>query len=148
VTGDPAEAEDVLQTVFLRLARRPQPLGPTDYAGAYLHRAAVNGALDVVRARRARRMIPVDEAPGGEILDGAPRADADQYGRELRSILREALGRLHPRSAEMFVLRHFEGLGNREIADALGTSPGTVAVTLHRARARLRDEIRPYLGGT
>ena len=55
-----------------------------------------------------------------------------------------ALSRLNPRAAEVFALRYFEGLDNREIARILGTSWSSVAVTLHRTRVRLRKEI---LGG-
>ena len=53
-----------------------------------------------------------------------------------------------PRAAEMFALRYFEGLGNREIADLLGTSQGVVAVLLHRTRHRLRKELSILMGGT
>jgi RNA polymerase sigma factor (sigma-70 family) len=47
------------------------------------------------------------------------------------------LAELTPRQAEMFVLRYFEGIDNQSIADYFDTTPGTVAVTLHRVRARL-----------
>jgi len=48
----------------------------------------------------------------------------------------------------MFTLRYFEGLDNTEIATIFDTTPGTVAVTLHRVRARLMDELSSFLGGT
>jgi len=60
--------------------------------------------------------------------------------------LREALGELSPRAAEIFVLKHVEGYDNAEIAEMLGTSRGTVAVLLFRARVRLKKSVRKRLG--
>lgn len=149
ITGNPADAEDVLQTVFVRLLRRQEsaPLG-ADAAG-YFYRSAVHGALDVVRARQRAGWAPLEEAelpravPAGE---SAP--ERDRENAQLRRALRLALARLSPRAAEMFALRYFEGLGNREIADLLGTSQGVVAVLLHRTRHRLRKELSILMGGT
>ncbi len=47
----------------------------------------------------------------------------------------------------MFTLRYFEDLDNRQIAEIFQTTPGTVAVTLHRVRTRLMDELGSFLGG-
>ena len=71
-----------------------------------------------------------------------------QIGRELVDQLREALARMGGRAAEVFALRYFEDFDNNEIARLFDTTPGSVAVTLHRARNRLKDELAPYLGGT
>jgi RNA polymerase sigma-70 factor (ECF subfamily) len=149
ITGSATDAEDVLQTVFLRLLRREVAggTGLSGTPGSYLHLAAVNGALDVVRARTASRSTPLDE--GGLELAEAPRRGPE--GRhedgEIRESLRVALGRLSPRAAEMFVLRYLEGFTNREIARMLGRPQAVVAVTLHRARRRLREELRHFVGG-
>ena len=61
---------------------------------------------------------------------------------ELRGQLRSALGTLPEKAAEVFVLRHFEGYKNPEIARMLGITQIGVAVTLHRARKKLQDELR------
>src|SRR5258705_11394353 len=63
ITGSPTDAEGVLQTVFLRLLRREEAggTGLSGTPGSYLHLAAVNGALDIVRARTASRGAPLDE---------------------------------------------------------------------------------------
>jgi RNA polymerase sigma-70 factor (ECF subfamily) len=148
VTGNADDAEDVLQTVFLRLARRVKAPDLAGGAGAYLRRAAVNAALDVLRARRLRSVSAAGDAGARDIRDQARPIDEQQLDLELANQLRRALTRLNARSANMFVLRYFEGLGNRDIARAFGTSPSAVGVTLHRARCRLREEIGPYLGGT
>ena len=151
ITGNAADAEDVLQTVFLRLARRgAEEL--RDDAGGYLHRSAVNAALDVVRSRNRAGWVPL-EAPSSvesglpvaaerrELVSSAPDPERDSRSRQLRQHIRLALSRLSPRAAEAFALRYFEGMGNIEIADHLGVSQGVVAVLLHRTRARLKKEL-------
>ncbi len=147
VTGSASDAEDVLQTVFLRLLRRdggadamdrlqPNPEG-------YLHRSAVNAALDLVRSRARSRNVPIDEALL-ESVGGGP--EAALRSREIRDWLRRAVAGLGGRAAEVFAMRYLEGLSNPQIASLLGTSQAVVAVTLHRTRGRLRKEIRPLLG--
>ena len=141
VTGNPADAEDVLQTVFLRLARRGDD-ELDERAGGYLHRSAVNAALDVVRSRQRAGWVPLEPAGGGDTYaTSAPDPERERASSELRANLRLALARLSPRTAEIFALRYFEGLPNREIADLLSVSQGVVAVLLHRTRARLRKEL-------
>lgn len=147
VTGSVVDAEDVLQTVFLRLARRDAPPEFEHGPLPYLRRAATNAALDIVQSRRVRSSSQLTAVPDHVITDQAPQADRIQAGRELHDRLREALGGFSRRHAEMFVLRYFEGLENVEIARQYGTSASTVAVTLHRIRSRLADLLAPYMGG-
>lgn len=141
VTGNPADAEDALQAVFLRLARREEPLPASDEeAGAYLQRAGVNAALDLVRRRRREPESPL--AAGEALLRDAGEApDACHRRRALASWLRDALTRLSPQAAEAFALHFFEGLEHQQIADAMGTTRNNVAVLLHRARRQLREEL-------
>src|SRR5947209_1798111 len=61
ITGNPSDAEDVLQTVFLRLLRRDGEAEAVGNMPGYLHRAAVNSALDLMRARQNSRSIPLDD---------------------------------------------------------------------------------------
>lgn len=148
ITGNAADAEDVLQTVFERLARRSEPPDFAAGSRAYLRRAATNAALDIVQSRRVRDSLPLESSAGHPASrDTAPTPDRHHLGRELEDHLRRALATISRRSAEVFSLRYFEGLDNQEIADQLGTSTNTVAVTLHRARARLREAMAPHLGG-
>lgn len=146
VTGSPSDAEDVLQTVFLRLSRRPPGESLGADPGGYLHRSAVHAALDVLRSRHRAGWVPLEAA--GEPPARDPGADPERARRtaELRRNLRLALARLSPRAAEMFALRYFEGLGNSEIAGLLGVSTGVVTVLLHRTRARLRKDLGTLMG--
>jgi RNA polymerase sigma-70 factor (ECF subfamily) len=145
ITGSASDAEDVLQTVFVRMARQGQAERLENPAG-YLRRAAVNAALDVLRKRPA--LVALETARHSDPAlerDPRPAAPALHELGELRRALRTALLRLHPRAAEMFALRFLEGHDNREIARLMGTSAAVVAVTLHRARARLRRDLRGFM---
>jgi RNA polymerase sigma-70 factor (ECF subfamily) len=140
ITGDASDAEDVLQTVFLRIVRREDPPLRADDAASYLHRAATNASLDLLRRRKAARSQPIEDAE--RLLDHEPSPERNHEGAELRDKLRTALAALNPRAAEIFVLRYFDGYGNREIARLLNTSWSTIAVTLHRTRAKLQKELK------
>jgi RNA polymerase sigma-70 factor (ECF subfamily) len=147
VTGNADDAEDVLQTVFLRLMKRAPGAEPVDHMASFLHRAAVNAALDLVRSRQNIRSVPLDDLEP-VLSEPAHRSpDRVQHSGEIREWLRGALARLNPRIAEMFMLRFFDGKDNPEIARLLKTTPGTVAVTLSRTRDRLEKEYRAYMGG-
>jgi len=146
VTGSAQDAEDVLQTVFLRLVRRGGGLLQEGNPAAYLHRAAVNAGLDVVRSRRASRSMPLETVESA-VADPQASDPATKLGSgEIRSEVRKALTQLSPRAAEIFALRYFEGYDNHEIARMLGSSRSTIAVILHRARQSVREAIRPYVG--
>ena len=142
ITGNTGDAEDVLQIVFLRLLRRSHNADPLEITESYLRRAAINGALDVIRARQSDRTLPLPEEPSRPI--GAELVHLDVLS--LRQALTEAMARLKPRPAEIFALRFLEGLSNRQIAQTLGISQVLVAVIVHRTRQQLRKELRPYLG--
>lgn len=145
VTGNLSDAEDVLQTVFLRLVRRAGDTEPVDHIASYLHRAAVNAALDVVRSRQVDAEVPLEDQPLPSALPAPDRAAASG---EIRQWLRATVARLSPRAAEMFALRFYEGKDNAEIARMTGTTEGTVAVTLSRARDRVEKEYAIFTGGS
>jgi RNA polymerase sigma-70 factor (ECF subfamily) len=139
ITGNAADAEDVLQTIFLRLLRQPVGAAPLDQEESYLRRAAVNAALDVIRQKQASRSVPLNEA--------AARTEQPVSETGLQDCLRRALHTLSERSAEIFALRYFEDLSNQQIAAALDISQVLVAVSLHRSRRQLQKEIRTCMGG-
>lgn len=138
ITGNAADAEDVLQTVFLRLLRREAGANALEKEESYLRRAAINAALDILRTQRA--------APSATLVDLPSPSSSGSNALELRQALSRALAHLKPRSAEVFTLRFLEGMSNAQIADLLGISRVLVAVIAHRARQQLRKELGPYLG--
>jgi len=147
ITGNATDAEDALQTVFLRLLKRDPAAEPVDNISSFLHRSAVNAALDLVRARHHVRNVPLDDLEPVLAEPAQHRPDRLHASGEMREWLRGALARMNPRIARMFVLRFIEGKDNPEIARLLNTTPGTVAVTLSRMRDRLEKEFRSYVGG-
>ncbi len=140
MTGSAQDAEDVLQTVFLRLASRDASSAGIENAEGYLRRAAVHASLNLLELR-SRKDIPLDG-----VAEPASRGLGFGDQRDLRELLRNALGKLDRRSAEMFALRFIEGHSNPEIAEMYGVSALVVAVTLHRARKQLQKDIRE-MGG-
>lgn len=147
ITGRQEDAEDVLQTVFLRLVKHANLSRLQDGGKAYLRRAAVNAALDIVRKRTLHPSVSMDLDSYDPLGSVAPGPEQILSASELGDWLRDALGRLNETAAEVFVLRYLEGCDNNEIARIVGTTPGTVAVTLHRTRNRLRTEIESFVGG-
>jgi RNA polymerase sigma-70 factor, ECF subfamily len=145
ITGNAGDAEDVLQTVFLRLVRRTGDAPAVEHLSGYLHRAAVNAALDLMRSRQAAQSVPLEDLP---LPSSQPAPDRQFASGEIREWLRKTVARLSPRAAEMFALRFYEGKDNPEIARILGTSEGTVAVTLSRARDRIQKEYKAFAGGS
>jgi RNA polymerase sigma factor (sigma-70 family) len=139
ITGNMADAEDVAQAVFLRLLSSADHV--VDNASSYLYRAAVNGALDTLRRRRQTEPLEVTVA-----ADPAAGPEAYVAERELVERLRIALSELPARPAEIFALRYIEQLGNREIAQLMGTSQAVVAVTLHQTRGRLKKRLAEVEG--
>lgn len=146
ITGSAVDAEDVLQTIFLRLASSKEQRDLSPSPGSYLHRAAVNAALDLMRGRTRSRAVSFESVePTREFTSSDLNPEEAHAENQLRARVREAVARLGGRAATTFALRYFEGYDNREIAEMLGTSQMVVAVTLHRARTRLRKEIGEYL---
>ena len=146
VTGSMADAEDVSQSVFLRLAHGTvDPKSIANLQG-YLRKSAVNAALDLIRSRGNREIVPVEMADEQQ-CNSHVSPERAVSSLEIKNWLRRELATLSPRTAEIFALRYLEELDNAEIARMLNTSQAVVAVTLHRARARLKKGLRRFLKG-
>ncbi|MFN2516571.1 MAG: RNA polymerase sigma factor [Pyrinomonadaceae bacterium] len=145
ITGSPADAEDVLQTVFLRLVKGKETYDLSENPEAYLSRAAINASLDLVRTRGRLKSVELNEVDSEALESKFQSPEAEHADRELQMLIRQAVAGLGTTAGEMFVLRYYEGYNNQEIARLLGTSQMVVGVVLHRARTRLRKEIGEYL---
>jgi len=132
VTGNPADAEDVLQTVFLRVLARGQNVEDVELPAAYFRRAAVNAAVDVLRRRALRAESVYD--------DRAPHALVEPAFL-LKERLRRAIAALDSEDATLFLLRHVEGLSLEELSAMFQIEKNNVAVKLHRIRQRLQAEM-------
>ena len=131
ILGHAADAEDVVQDVFLQV-HQLQQAHPVRYWVGLLRRLAACRALD--RLRRRRKTVPLDGLRLAAAID-AP--DAALVERETSERLRGAIGRLPRREGEAFCLRYFEDLSYQQIAEALSITPGAAAAALHKARAKL-----------
>jgi len=132
VTGNPADAEDVLQTVFLRVLSQADDEEAARRPAAYFRRAAVNAAVDLLRRRASHAETVYD--------DQAPR-DGGEPPVLLKERLRRAIATIDRDDATLFLLRHVEGLSNEELAGMFQLEKNNVAVRLHRIRRRLQKEM-------
>jgi RNA polymerase sigma-70 factor, ECF subfamily len=144
--GEPADAADATQEVYLRVMRSVRGFRAEAAFGTWLHRVTVNVCATALRRRgdvRARGQsaghtpFAVPEAAGPLVVDDDPgeRVVELEQGRRVT----EAIGRLPPAAREVVLLRDVRGLSTRETAVMLGISEGAVKVRLHRAHARLRE---------
>ncbi|HEV7473616.1 MAG TPA: sigma-70 family RNA polymerase sigma factor [Pyrinomonadaceae bacterium] len=145
ITGSPADAEDVLQTVFLRLVKSHESYDFSENPEAYLSRAAINASLDLMRSRSRAKSVGLGEVDTENLESRFRSPEAEHADRELQTLIRQAVAGLGKTAGEMFVLRYYEGYDNQEIAKLLDTSQMVVGVVLHRARTRLRKEIGHFL---
>ncbi|MFE5668861.1 SigE family RNA polymerase sigma factor [Streptomyces niveus] len=130
---DPVDAQDLLQTALARTYGRWDGIADKSLADAYLRRVMINTRTEWWRARKLEE-VPTEQLPEPCVEDGSEqRAD--------RALLIDILGVLAPKQRSVVVLRHWEQMSTEETAAALGMSTGTVKSTLHRALAKLREEL-------
>jgi RNA polymerase sigma-70 factor (ECF subfamily) len=131
ITGNAADAEDILQTVFLRVLNK-RGLSPVHAPEAYFRRAATNAALDLLRRKITHQETELDEASSVYSGDNAAF---------LKERLRVALAAIDEADAVMFLLRYVEGMSNGELAEMFGQGKNNIAVRLHRIRQSLQAEM-------
>lgn len=132
VAGDRQLTEDALQTAFAQAWSRWSKISAADDRLAYLRRMAVNAALARHRRAATRRETSVPDVPD------APAAEGDWPERDATW---QAVRALPPRQRAVVVLRYYEGLSEREIAEVLGCRPGTVKSQASAALATLRTTL-------
>ena len=141
ILGNTADAEDVVQDVFLEAFRLQQRRSVNQWSGL-LRRMAVCRALDRLRQRKIS--VSLDDL-SLVARTGDPVASA--IGRELAERLREAIAELPQHESDVFCLRYFEDMSYQQIADALNTTSGGVATALHKARAKLETMLSEVVKG-
>jgi RNA polymerase sigma-70 factor (ECF subfamily) len=138
--GDAVLAEDAAQEAFVRAWQRIDRYEPRAAFRSWLYRIASNAALDALR--RQRETVDIDGLRLASTGAG-PEERAESADRE--NVVRQAVLALPPASRAVLVLREYEQLSYREIADALSIPMGTVMSRLNYARNRLRRALAPYL---
>ncbi len=136
LTGNAADADDLLQEAFCRLLATPLDTRDDGQLRAYLFRVATNAATDLWRrgGRGTRRLEPLTEA--------AAAAGDHGEGAALKQDMARTFRDLKPQERMLLWLAHVEGSEHREIAAALGLAPASVPVLLFRARRKLAALLR------
>lgn len=153
LVGTREDAEELAQEAFLRLHRSLPEFRGDSLIGTWLYRTTTRLAIDFLRRERIKRKVfffrqdkdspdPVDLAHDsgqtpGEIL----------HTQEAMRSLRKSMLKLSSRQQVIFILRHYEGLALKEIAEHLGVETGTVKAHLHRAVSQLRKDLVEYREG-
>ena len=147
MTGNEHDADDVVQEAFLRAYRQLDSFEERANFGTWLHRIAINCALDLLRARGR-----LDRHNGGDLetaeMTGAAKTEAEQYrlliSAELREQVAAAMERLSGNERTAFVLRHFEGMPVEEIGKTMGIQVNAAKHTIFRAVRKLREALEPF----
>jgi len=144
IVRDEAQAEEVMQTAYVRAYVHLRQFSGRAPFGAWLTRIAVNEAL--ARMRNARRFDELDEKGDGMDRFASTRPDPEQAAAasEARRLLESLIDGLPESNRAVLVLRDVEGMSTAETAAALDISEENVKVRLHRARAALRSALAGF----
>jgi RNA polymerase sigma-70 factor (ECF subfamily) len=137
LTGDPHDAEDLTQEVFVRVFRSLSSYTPGTFEG-WLHRITTNLFLDQVRRKQRIRFDALAEDAGDRLAGREPTPAQAYDDRHFDADVQQALDALSPEFRAAVVLCDVEGLSYEEIAATLGVKLGTVRSRIHRGRAQLR----------
>lgn len=150
MTGHEQDAEDVVQETFLKAHQRLGQLESRANFGTWLHRVAVNCALDLLRVRRRRDTGREElDAIGGDGPRSLPAADPQPdrllFCAEVQERVAAAVAELRPKERAAFVLRHFEEMSIEEISRTMGVRADAAKNNIFRAVKKLRKVLEPMV---
>ena len=152
VTGNPEDAEDMLQETFLKAFEHLQDFREDSRFYTWIVRIAINQGLMKLRKRRSSKEVQMEDTSNddGEVIprdfaDWRPNPEEELERTELEEILQNAARLLPMTFRTVFFLRDVEGLSTEETAEMLNLSEGAVKARLFRARLRLREELSKTL---
>jgi RNA polymerase sigma-70 factor, ECF subfamily len=162
ITGNAADAEEVVQDVFLTLFRKAATFEGRAALGTWLYRIAVNTALNKRRGKRAEveesieDHLPKYRADGHRegdrsflLADWSQMPDAVLLSQEGREVVRAAVECLPAHYRVVLLLRDVEELSSEQVSEVVGESVASVKSRLHRARMALREQLtRTYASGS
>jgi RNA polymerase sigma-70 factor (ECF subfamily) len=146
ITGNAADADDVVQEAFLRSYRA---IGSFDSRATYttwLHRIAINCALDLIDSRKRRDGRVSDDEDLSLVASHDASPERLTLGSEMQRAIAAAMSELTGNERTAFVLRHFEGMPLEEIGQILGTKLNATKNTVFRAVKKLRQQLQPFTG--
>jgi len=150
LTGSPSDAEDVVQTTFLRAYQQLSRFEARADFRTWLHRITVNCSIDLIRTRRHREIghDPADlemESAAGGTHGVSPGPDRLMLSVEIRDRVTEGLTQLSPSERLAFTLRHVEGLPIKEVAAAMGLKSEAAKNSVFRAVRKMRSALEPLV---
>jgi RNA polymerase sigma-70 factor, ECF subfamily len=148
ITGNEADADEVVQDAFLRGYRKLETFESRANFGTWIYRIAVRCALDKIGRRKAdhdSRVADEDDREQSEIqvADMAPSPERLLLSGEMAAIQQAAMHSLTPTERSAFVLRHMEDCTSEEIGSALGIQPNAAKQAVFRAVQKLRRRLAP-----
>jgi RNA polymerase sigma-70 factor (ECF subfamily) len=154
MTGNPHDAEEVVQEAFLRAYQKLQQFAGNANFGTWVYRIAANYAIDRLRQKKhedARREVPSRPAEGeaetdplSQLKDSAPSPERLAGSAQLAKSMKEALDALTPAERTAIVMRHWDGCGIEEIAAVLKSNTSAAKNTVFRAVQKLRLALKPF----
>ena len=154
ITKNPADAEEVVQDVFVAIVQKIESFQGRAALWTWIYRVTTNAALNKRRGKRREVEVPLEpdlptfKADGHRdgdraflLADWSERPDEVLLSKEGRAMVNDALARLPDDYRAVVVLRDVEELSNEEAAEILGESVGSVKSRLHRARMALREQL-------
>jgi RNA polymerase sigma-70 factor, ECF subfamily len=151
ITGNEADAEEVVQETFLRAYRKLDSFDGRSSVGTWLFRIATNCSLDLLDRRKVRpQLLAMDPSEDGSIPEERvaseqPNPERMAYSAEIQASIREALESLSSLERTAFVLRHLEGRSIDEIAATLKVRSGAARQSLFRAVDKMRKFLAPTM---
>ena len=153
ITGDHDDAEDVSQEVFIKVFRSLKTFRRNAKITSWLYQISVNASIDLLRKKSSKPEKSMDDIERADIQESLPgtgtRAQNPEKSAEdflIQKHISQALQKVSPKERSVFVMRHYNELKIREIAEILSISPGTVKALFYRATRKLRKELSFYLG--
>ncbi len=149
--GESEGVEEVFQDVALAASRQQAPLRDTAKLGAWLYRLTIfQSAMYRRKLGRRRKLIKGYEEQIDPTTDSSDRIEPLDWllRKERRELVDRSLRRLQPEDQKILLLKYRDDKNYQEIAEELQTTVSAVQARLHRARARLKEGLAPYVVGT
>ncbi|MBI4307646.1 MAG: sigma-70 family RNA polymerase sigma factor [Chloroflexi bacterium] len=144
--GNPQDAEDITQEVFLSAFKALPNFRGQSEVSTWLYRIAVNACLMKIRKEKKSRYLVDTGYEDIDIPDWAESPEKAALNTELHETIQDGLARLPPDLRTAVVLRDVQGLSGEEAANVLGIPVATLKTRLHRGRLLLRKHLGTYLG--
>ena len=151
MTGNPSDAEDVVQETFLKAYRQLNRFESRANFGTWLHRIAVNCSIDLIRSRPHREAghdtADLEEMGGAEaaVNTGHKTPERLMLSTEVQDRIASAMSALSDRERAAFVLRHFEGHSIDDISRSLGMKSNAAKHSIFRAVRKMRSALEPFV---